>query len=416
MRAVFDIARNDLRLIFNDRSIWINLVIIPLIISYIIGVVNSGGGSAGVPNLIIDVINHDDGALSQQFLSDLKASNPNFVLCPMDDTDNLCELGGAALDEPLIQQRLQDQTSLALVEIPANFSADIDAGDNVSIVYRSNEDASAPSYILQAVQAETQKLGGALTAARVGTDVAGELIEFDDAGRAEFAETVRQNASDLWAQDPAQVEYVVSQQAATEQPSGPGFKQSIPGIASMYVLFIVLPAAASIILERKTWTLQRLATLPISRAQILGGKLLARFATGMLEYALMFAFGFLLGVRYGSDPLAILLLAVSFSLAITAITLALTGFLKNEAQARGIGLFLTLTMAPLGGAWWPLDIVPAWMRTIGHISPVAWVMDGFNSVVINGGNLGTVIVPIVVLLGMAALFFVIGVRRFKFTD
>ena len=190
----------------------------------------------------------------------------------------------------------------------------------------------------------------------------------------------------------------------------------MPGIGTMYAMFIVIPGAAALLLERKNWTLQRLATMPISRAQILGGKLLSRFLTGMLEYAIILGFGLLLGVRYGNDPLAIVLLAATFTLAVTALSRALTTILRNERQASGIGLFLTLTLAPLGGAWWPLDIVPEFMRTIGHISPVAWVMDGFTSVIFNGGSLGTVIVPILVLLGMTAVFFGFGVARFKFSD
>jgi ABC-type multidrug transport system permease subunit len=56
------------------------------------------------------------------------------------------------------------------------------------------------------------------------------------------------------------------------------------------------------------------------------------------------------------------------------------------------------------------------MRTVGHLSPVAWVMDGFRSVIFFGGGLGTVIVPLLVLLGMTVVFFAIGVARFKFTD
>ncbi len=136
----------------------------------------------------------------------------------------------------------------------------------------------------------------------------------------------------------------------------------------------------------------------------------------MFEYALMFAFGYLLGVRYGGDPVAILLLMVSFTLCATALTLALSGWLKNSGQARGIGLFLTLTLCPLGGAWWPLDIVPQFMRTIGHISPVAWVMDGFNSLIFYGGSLVDVLLPIAVLLGVTAVLFAYGASHFKFAD
>jgi ABC-2 type transport system permease protein len=422
MRAILDIAINDLRILFKDPGIWINLVVIPLILAYVIGAATGSmsSGAASAPTLIIDVINRDDGTLSQQFLADLKASNPNFLLCPQNNNaGDGCGLGDAAYDDAWAETRLQDQTSLALIDIPTGFSAAIDAGENASIVYRSNEDASAPSYILQAVQAETQRLGGSLLAARVGMDVTADLsgLTFaNDAERAEFSEAIRQRAAELWAKNPARVEYVVGEEVQTEvQPSG--FSQSIPGIGSMYVMFMVIPAAAALILERKNWTLQRLASLPISKAQILGGKLLSRFAVGMLEYVLIFSFGLLvLRIEIGSDPLALVLLAVSFTLAITALTLALSTLTRTEQQAQGIGLFLTLTLTPLGGAWWPLDIVPEWMRLIGHISPVAWVMDGFRSVIFYGGSLGTVITPILVLLGMAVVFFAIGVRRFKFTN
>ena len=423
MRAILDIAINDLRIMFKDRSIWINLIVVPLVLSYVIGIAN-GAGSSGTPTaarLLIDVINADNGATSQQFLSDLKAANPNFFFCPQENTDkDPCQLKGASFDKSLAETRLKDQTSLVLLDIPVGFSDGINAGKDVSIIYRSNEDATAPSYILQAVQAETQRLGGALTAANVGTQAVASfppLTFTDEADKAAFTDAIRQKASTIWAQNPAQVTYTVAQQTETATASaGDGFSQSMPGIGTMYAMFIIFPAAAAIILERKTWTLQRMAVMPLSKAQILGGKLLARFATGMFEYALMFGFGFLLGVRYGSDPLAILLLMITFVLAVTALTLALTTLLHNEGQARGIALFLSLTLAPLGGAWWPLDIVPQFMRTIGHLSPVAWVMDGFRSVIFFGGGLGTVIVPLGVLLAMAVIFFSIGVARFKFTD
>jgi ABC-2 type transport system permease protein len=421
MRAILDIAINDLRILFKDPGIWVYLVVIPLILAYVIGAATSSmGSSASTPILIIDVTNADSGEMSQQFLSDLKANNPNFVFCPQDNNaDDVCQLGEAAYDDALAETRLRDQTALALIEIPPSFSADIDAGQNASIIYRSNEGASAPGYILQAVQAETQRLGGSLLAARVGMDVTASLsgLEFsDDADRSAFSEAIRQRAADLWAREPARVAYVVGAEVQTEAaPSG--FSQSIPGIATMYVMFTVLPAAAAIILERKNWTLQRLASMPINKAQILGGKLLGRFTTGMLEYVLMFGFGIIvLNIETGDAPLALVLLAISFTLAITALTLALSTFARTQQQAEGIALFLTLTLAPLGGAWWPLDIVPEWMRVIGHISPVAWVMDGFQEIIFYGGDLSTVITPILVLLGMALVFFVIGVRRFRFTN
>ena len=416
MRTTLDIAINDLRVLFKNRSIWINLLIMPLVIGYVIGVVSNGGGGFSDAHLIVDVIDADQGALTQEFLSGLRTANSNLVLCPQDnDSGDICQLHAATLDETLAEQRLRDQTSLALIEIPADFSANINAGQNVSMVYRSNESASAPSYILQAVQAETQRLGGALIAARVGSDVAAKAFNLTDPA---LSETIRANASAIWAQNPVTVDTVISQQAEpTSATQAAGFQQSLPGIGSMYAMLMILAGTSVFVTERKEGTLQRLATMPISRAQILGGKLLSRFSTGVIEFALMFGFGILvLHVPFGNDPLAIILLVASFSLAITSLMLVMASLLHNQSQASGISLFLTLTLAPLGGAWWPLDVVPDWMRTVGHISPVAWAMDGFNSVVFNGGSLGTVLVPVLVLLGMTAVFFIIGIARFRFTD
>ncbi len=272
----------------------------PLVIGYIIGVVSNGGGGLSTAHLIVDVIDADQGAMAQEFLSGLRAANSNLVLCPMDnDSGDVCQLHEVAFDETLAQQRLKDQTSLALIEIPADFSANVDAGQNASVVYRSNEAASAPSYILQAVQAETQRLGGALIAARVGSDVAAQSLNLTDPALTEAIR--RQRQRDLGA-EPGTGEHVLSQQQAeaTSATKDAGFQQSLPGIGSMYAMLIILTGTAVFITERKEGTLQRLATMPISRAQILGGKLLSRFATGVIEFALMFGFGILvLHVPFG---------------------------------------------------------------------------------------------------------------------
>ncbi len=59
-------------------------------------------------------------------------------------------------------------------------------------------------------------------------------------------------------------------------------------------------------------------------------------------------------------------------------------------------------------------MVADFMRTIGHLSPVAWVMDGFHHVMWYGGGLAEIAPEIGVLLGAAALFFAIGVRSFRY--
>ncbi len=155
--------------------------------------------------------------------------------------------------------------------------------------------------------------------------------------------------------------------------------------------------------------------MPISRAQLLGGKILGRFTLGMIQYVVVFTVGVVTGLNFGRDPLAIVLTMVSFTLAMTALSFALGTRLDNEFQAGSLSTLLALTLAPLGGAWWPLEVMPPFMRTLGHISPVAWAMDAYQVLMFQNGDLRAVLLPLSVLLGMTIVFFVIGVRRFRYT-
>jgi ABC-2 type transport system permease protein len=422
MRTILNIALNDLRIIFSDRSIWLNLIVLPIIVSVAVGFANGAGAALNAPtpaSVRIDVLDEDASPASAGFIEALRAASTSLRLCPFDQTpDDACALGSEPLSPALSESRLEARTTRALVRIPAGFGAALAADAPVTIVYQSAETAGTPSFILQAVSAAATRLSGTGTAATVGMSVAEGLPFFNaasDADRAALETDIRTRAEALWARDLIRVHTVTAQ--VNVERGGEGFAQSIPGMASMYVLFVVLPAANALIIERKRWTLQRMATLPITRAQILGGKLLARFVMGMIQYAVLFSFGALvLGVRFGDQPLAMLPLMVAYVACVTALSLALTTVLRTDMQAQGIVLFISLTLAPLGGAWWPLEIVPAWMRTIGHISPVAWAMDGYRAVIFYGGGLAEVLIPLAVLVAAGAALFAFGVMRFRFVD
>lgn len=134
----------------------------------------------------------------------------------------------------------------------------------------------------------------------------------------------------------------------------------------------------------------------------------------MLQYGVVFAVGLLVGATFGRDPFAIVLVMATFVLCITSLTFALGTLVKSEEQANGIALLLSLTLAPLDGTWWPLEITPQFMQVIGHLSPVAWAMDAFHKLIFNGGTLVNVLPELGVLLFFVLVFFVIGIRGFKY--
>src|SRR5258708_40007139 len=146
---------------------------------------------------------------------------------------------------------------------------------------------------------------------------------------------------------------------------------------------------------------------------ILAGKLFGRYLLGLITFAIMIAVGTFFKVPWGDWP-GVILVILTYTLAVTALALALSTLVRTQGQAAGIALLISLTLAPLGGAWWPLSIVPAWMQTLGKISPIAWAQDAFSRLIFYGGHLPDVLPQIAVLLLFAAVFFAFGISRFRY--
>lgn len=417
---IINIALNDLRIFFSERGNIIGLTVVPIFMSLALGIAFGGsfggGGSNSEPvKYHLDVIDNDQSDLSAEFIERLRESDI-LILCPMDEN---CKLDGDTLDVETSIQRLEDNTATASLVIPQGFEADLQNLQEVSITYYTNENLQSGTPVGTAVTAVIERMNSASVAGRIGALVGDGLGDgfASESERDTFSQAVYDRAAELIDNQPIVIRYILTEQGeVSAAEAGTGFGQSIPGIGAMQVLFTVLGGLVTLIRERKQWTIQRLAVLPISRAEILGGKILSYFVLGMIQYAILLVVGLIVGVDYGDSILALLLLVSAFVLCSTALTFAVATRVTSEDQANSLSTLLGLLLAPLGGAWWPLAIVPDFMRTLGHISPVAWVMDGFNKLIFYGGGLVDILPEVGVLLVASIVLFVIGVRGFEFGD
>ena len=421
MKSILTIALNDLRIFFAQRSNLIGLVVMPLAFTLVLGWAAGGGDGNSEPARVrIDVLDQDGTDASVALLAEVRAANNTLVLCPMDnDAEDFCRLDGKPLELEGALERAQDERTQALIVIPAGYADALVNFDNAQIDFYAAGDPTLPNAIETTVNAVLQKVNSAsLTAA-----VTGELI--DDLGeqtgfglllstvRDQFVQDVYADAQQRIETRPDTVRFVTTTGEEVESVSD-GFGQSVPGMGSMYVMFTVLAGMAVLLRERNQWTLQRLTALPISRAQILGGKVLTYFTLGMIQYLIVFGVGLLVGLNFGSNPLLLLPIMIAFVLCTTALAFAVAPWVTSEGQANGVARLLSLSLAPLGGAWWPLDIVPDFMRTIGHLSPVAWAMDAFHDIMWFNGGLTEILPEVGVLLGATVVLFAFGVRSFRY--
>jgi ABC-2 type transport system permease protein len=89
-------------------------------------------------------------------------------------------------------------------------------------------------------------------------------------------------------------------------------------------------------------------------------------------------------------------------------------FVKTEGQAGGLSVMIGMVMALLGGCWYPLEMFPRFIQNAVKILPTTWAMQGMLDIVLRGQVLSAILLPVAVLLGFAAVFFGVGVARFRY--
>ncbi|MFN8444125.1 MAG: ABC transporter permease [Caldilineaceae bacterium] len=418
IRTILTITLNDLRVFFASRGNLIGLILLPVTLSFILGWAFSDNSDPERQR--IDLLDLDQSELSNALVDELHQANETLLLCPVDNTpDDACGLEGATLTKAEGQDRVRHSNSQALIVIPQGYAKALAAMQPVQIDFYSTANPSFPSPVQRTLEAVLQRANSAALAA----GVADAMLEaaaprekahfFSPQTRDQFSQAVFSNTTSTLSEEPPVIRYIPTK-AETDQRQANGFNQSVPGMGAMYTMFTVLGGMITLFRERRQWTLQRLVVLPISKAQLLAGKICTYFVLGMIQYLLVFGVGYFMGVDFGQNPLALLSLLAAFVLCVTALAFAIAPHISSEGQANGLTNLLGLSLAPLGGAWWPLEIVPSFMRTLGHLSPVAWVMDGLHQLIFNNAGFSTVLPEISVLVGAAVVLFAIAVRTFKY--
>jgi ABC-2 type transport system permease protein len=119
-------------------------------------------------------------------------------------------------------------------------------------------------------------------------------------------------------------------------------------------------------------------------------------------------------LNWGSQPMALAVMMIASTLAAAALGTTLGTFVKTDSQASGLSMMIGMVMALLGGCWYPLELFPKSVQTIVQVLPTTWAMRGLLDIVLRGQGLATVLPIAGVLLGFAAIFFSIGIWRFRY--
>jgi ABC-2 type transport system permease protein len=310
---------------------------------------------------------------------------------------------------------LENGNRVAVLVIPAGFSASVEAGDYATVTLRHDPGGDAATRMQ--IEGVVKGMAIKLSLNKMKDDSFGDMdtmtIYAPDELRDAVEKQTKREETDDAEQEPAFDLVTVYPSNYTIKKLPTTYQQVIPGFTVMFGFFIVGYVHTALRAEKTEGTLIRLLSAPVSRASLLGGKLLSAIIVGVAQVAVMFAIGALaFGLELGRDPIALALLTIAMVAAATGIGLAASAF----GISGGAVTVPLIIGALLGGCLLPLDMMPQAVRTIALVIPHRWALGGYQDLMVRGQGLPQVLPEIGVLTAFTAVSFVIAMFRFDFED
>ena len=399
IRKIVYIALHSLRIVFRDKGALIWLILMPIIWTILMGAISTPrSGNEKIP---VGFLNKDRGIYGETFKNMLEEEKGIEIV--------------EESDEAKMKNLVKKSDLFAGLLIPEDFSEDLMSGEPITIKILKSEKNF--SYFLKALITKT--------ANRISIDALSANFTLEKLK--ERKNILNEQKESLWREifqkadasfkpvPPISVEYNILSVEKKDESIPTGMNASSPGFAVMFVMMGVLFAAAAMVEERHRKTLARLLTTPTKKFSIISGKMSGFFLIGFVQFLLLILFGqFVLKVNWGNSPIGVLLLTISYVLAVTGIGMLLSVFVRTSAQASALAVLISIVTSMLGGAWWPIEIVPKFMQNIALFTPQYWAINGFNKIITRGFGTVAILPNFYVLTAISVITLFLAVLSFRF--
>lgn len=396
MKKIWNIIWKDTILRFSSKSELLFFLILPIIFTFILA---GGTGNQGDNRIRLLVVDQTQSPLSEQIIAELEKSEtvrPDVMT--LEDAQDVFE----------------NRNASALLVIPADCdSAALQSGEIVLDLQQQPNNLNALA-AERAVQAVLYRLGSAVSIAREAVSEAeAKQLFASDTDRQTYFDSSLEMARTLTDEAPDRVNSVLG---GTKDPIE--YDPRANSSAGQMITWVFIPLIAisgAFAYERQRGTLRRLLTTPTSTGTYLLGTILGNVLWALVQMTLLVTFGTLvMKVNWADQPAALAVIMTASALAAAALGTMLGTFVKTEGQASGLSIMLGMVMALLGGCWYPIELFPEVVRNIVKVLPTTWAMQGMLDMLLRGQDVVGILPEAGVLLGFAAVFFVIGVLRFRY--
>ncbi|MBP2670160.1 MAG: ybhS [candidate division NC10 bacterium] len=376
LRAIGHVARKEIRQILRDRRSFVLILVMPVILTFLFGKALETGELRDIPSAIVNL----DGS-----------PESNLIVAAFGTYDEVRIEREVATQEEA-QDLLAHGKIKAAIIIPKGFVRQIEAGEEaqLQLLLDGTDNNSAP----------------------IVEGVAQRVIQRYNTERA---------IKGLWARGVRPdrglrlIRPVYVQAEIRYNPGRQYLGYVMPGVIGLTLqLLTVMLMAITIPRERERGTLDQLLVSPLTRAEIILGKLLPYFGISVLNVATILV----VADRWFEIPVAnrlplLLLLCCLFVLTSLATGLLISAVSRTQFQAVQIAVFYVLPVFMLSGAYAPIEAIPDYIRPISYLFPLMYFSRAVRAVTLRGAEFDQIWQDVTVLGGFVVVFLYWAVLSFR---
>ncbi|MCX5988801.1 MAG: ABC transporter permease, partial [Chloroflexi bacterium] len=200
-------------------------------------------------------------------------------------------------------------------------------------------------------------------------------------------------------------------------PSLEATRNFVPGLIGLILqLVTVILTSSTIVRERERGTFEQLIVTPVSRWELLLGKLAPYLVVSFWNTGVILVLGYLVfGVEVIGSITLLMFLSAIFLTGSLGLGLLISAVSSTSAQAMQASLFTALPAFILSGFIFPTDSMPPLMRALGYLLPLTYFLRIIRGIAMKGIGFMQLLDAIVPLTVLSVGIFLLSLTRFRKT-
>ncbi|MCY8203599.1 MULTISPECIES: ABC transporter permease [unclassified Bacillus (in: firmicutes)] len=392
MKKSIWIAWKDVKIRIKDRKGFMMLILMPLILTCILGAALGSvvDGGSQIDDIKVGYVQADQSEAANMFKTDVLKKIKSIKVTQAGSEDEM-------------KKQLDEKKIDVGIVIPSQW----EAGKTSAFVYADPDQTLKSAIIKTAAGSFIEQYRAVKEAASASMDYLSktEAVKQGKLDPSHFAEKLVKTLEKETGNKPTVTEKSVGSKAVTS------FQYYSAAMLCMFMLFHMTVGAKSFLQEKDTETLARMLLTPAQKYAILFGKWLGTYLFAILQFFIfVIVTTYVFSVDWGGNLLLVSVLGLSYAAAVSGISMLLASCISDMKSADAIGGFGIQLLAVLGGSMLPLYQFPDVLQSVSKAVPNRWALDGFLSLM-EGGGWADLQMPVLLFAAIGLCSLVLGIRR-----